>query len=78
MLNLIGLDYVVTGDIAQLFFNPEESRSLLYYTTSGYEGYSSNSYAMSDVPHPASLWLLVSGLTTLLVAGRRTGKQRLI
>lgn len=75
MLNLIGLDYVETGDIAQLVFNSDESRSLLYYTTAGYEGYSSNTYAMSDVPVPASLWLFASGMTTLLAASRLRSKQ---
>lgn len=75
ILNLIGLDYVATGDIAQLVFNSDESRSLLYYTTAGYEGYTSNTYAMSDVPLPASLWLFVSGLTTLLAAGRLRPEQ---
>ena len=65
LINLIGLEYSDMGWVALLNFNPDDSRSLIYYTATGYEGYTNTTYSVSAVPVPAAFWLFLSGLTSL-------------
>lgn len=73
LLNLIGLDYYtdLSSSTALLGFNPDETRSLIYYTTAGYEGYTSTTYSMSAVPVPAAIWLFGFGLLSLFGVARK-------
>lgn len=71
LLNLIGLEYVDTGAFAELVFNPADTRSLIYYTTAGYEGSTTTTYSVSAVPIPAAIWLFGFGLLSLLGVARK-------
>lgn len=72
MLNLIDLQYTLSGPGATLLFNSTDTRGLLYTTTLNdpYSGDGTSTYLVAPVPVPASAWLFVSGLFGLISAVR--------
>lgn len=71
VLSLIYLQYQDLGNgQAQLFFNPNDPRALLYEIVTGYDeapenGGSLDSQSFYVVPLPAPVWLMLSGLALL-------------
>ena len=77
-LNLLYLDYQMSGNNAVLSFNTSApaNRPLLQYAN-GYEEYSrSSSYYLAEVPLPAGIWLFTGSLLTLGAASRSSSKSR--
>lgn len=75
-LNLLYLQYADIGGQAVLNFNANDNRGLLFQvrTDDPYNEFSpvrTQSYYVSAVPVPASLWLLLSGLLSLCGIARR-------
>lgn len=75
--NLLNMQYVQSGSIAQLTLNPVDQRGLLYSQYRDWAGddtwYRSQSYGI--VPIPSALWLFGSGLIGLIGVARR--KERI-
>jgi len=76
-LNLLNMQYLQSGSIAQLILNPTDQRGLLYSQYQDYAGddtwYVSQSYEV--VPIPPALWLFGSGLLGLVGMARRKGPR---
>lgn len=70
-LNLLYLDYRSINNQAVLNFNPADSRGGLFNITTSFETTRSQAYYVSTVPVPASVWLLLSGLSALSLLIRR-------
>ena len=70
--NLLNMQYLQSGSIAQLVLNPTDQRSLLYSQYRDWAGddtwYRSQSYGI--VPIPSALWLFGSGLLGLIGISR--------
>ena len=72
-LNLLNMQYLQSGSIAELSLNPTDQRGILYSQYRDYEPdntwYVSQSYEV--VPIPAAVWLFGSGLLGLIGIARR-------
>ncbi len=79
-LNLLYMQYVQSGSLAELNLNPTDPRGLLYRQYQDYDRddtyYLSQSYQVVPIPIPPAAWLFGSGLLGLVgIAGKKEAKR---